>query len=290
MGVGFYFDRLSGILFLSLLVLFLIVWHSACRLRATWQVPAGTGRWAAWQARWCQPVLFRNLYRRWLQWSLNSNPVGWLERRTWTARSVKWGWLAVISALYGYFLLDHSFFRREFTQLQIFFAGGLSASAAFSAAGSFRRERDNGLLSLLLVSPLRVKHIVGGRLRALWGQYLPALLLLFGAWWYLHGTHGERRDPYWVWYFACAFLCLPVIGLYCSLWRRTFFGALLWTAMLGFVLPMATTFPWLGVARYLGELGLILAWVAAGQIALALVCLALLVRKLSRRSFRLPAA
>jgi len=56
---------------------------------------------------------------------------------------------------------------------------------AGSAAGSFRRERDTGVLELLLVAPLRESQLIGGRLRALWGRFLPSIILLCGVWIYV---------------------------------------------------------------------------------------------------------
>jgi len=269
-----------------------MVRYAAKRLNATWQTAAAPGRWAAWRRRLCTPIFFRDLYRRWLQRSLNSNPVGWLERRTWTARSVKWGWLAILCTVYGFALAEDSFIAnaraRDFTEMQMLAAAALTLSAAFSASGSFRRERDNGVLSLLLVSPLRVKHIVTGRLRALWGQYLPAVSLLFGAWLYLSETHGQELDLFMAVYFAACFLTLPVIGLYCSLWRQTFFGALSWTVALSLVVPIAATLLLSPLSDFPGlpQDALV---AATAQLGVALFCLWLLIQKLSARSFRLPA-
>lgn len=277
---------LAGILGFSVLVLAFLAWRAARVLHATWQVSASTGRWAHWRDRLCTPI-FRDLYRRWVRWSLNVNPVGWLEHRTWSSRLAKWGWLAVMCAFYGSVLGHGTLLRDEFTHMQVLFAAGLMLSASFTASASFRRERDNGVLALLLVSPLRVKTIVAGRLRALWSQYLPAFCLLFGAWLYLQKPLGASESPFWMIFFASSFLCVPVIGLHCSLWRQTFFGALLWTALYAFVFPLAVSLLLLSPIVFVpgGATPTVLIVTPVGQITIAVTTLALLLRNLSQRSF-----
>ena len=64
-------------------------------------------------------------------------------------------------------------------------------SIALSAAGSFRRERELGAVTeLLLVAPLRVGQIVAGRVRSLWGQFLPAVTLFLAVWWFFSPVSG----------------------------------------------------------------------------------------------------
>ena len=50
----------------------------------------------------------------------------------------------------------------------------LMGGVAMAAAGSFRRKRENGVLELLLVSPMGVWEIIAGRLRTLWNKFFPA--------------------------------------------------------------------------------------------------------------------
>ncbi len=72
----------------------------------------------------------------------------------------------------------------------------LLGNLALSAAGSFRRERENGVLELLLISPLDESQIVGGRLRGLWAQFLPAWALLMGVWLYFQTVFGDNNDTF----------------------------------------------------------------------------------------------
>jgi ABC-type Na+ efflux pump permease subunit len=104
---------------------------------------------------------------------------------------------------------------------------------AFAGAASFRRERQNGVLELLLVAPLRVDEIIHGRLRSLRKQFLPAValtvipLLVFLVW------SGEGLS---LWFDTativpqCLFLVsslfmLPKLGLYYALRGERFLAA-----------------------------------------------------------------
>jgi ABC-type Na+ efflux pump permease subunit len=168
---------------------------------------------------------------------LEKNPVGWLEQRTWSGRLVTWGWFAVMISLYSA-ALNGPNVTRWLSELQKFMAWLLLGVMTVSAAGSFQRERETGVLELLLVSPLSVGQIIGGRLRGLWGQYFPALILLLGVWTYLAGLFPEpERDWGMIQFYCSAFLALPVIGLYCSLRRRNFISAFLFTVFLGLAVP-----------------------------------------------------
>jgi ABC-type transport system involved in multi-copper enzyme maturation permease subunit len=178
--------------------------------------------------------------------TLERNPIGWLERRTWSARLVSWSWLAVLVALYSFALDDfgRGMGLRLVNSLVPWF---LMFSIASSASSSFRRERELGVMELLLVSPLRVGQIVSGRVRGLWGQFLPAVLLLFGLWLYLTSGHGmgdhQRSNidtgGILLWVMGLTFITLPVIGLFFSLRCRNYVVALFLTVLAGVVLPIA---------------------------------------------------
>jgi hypothetical protein len=185
----------------------------------------------------CTPVFFRRHFRRWLNWELERNPVGWLERRSWSGRLVTWSWLAVIVSIYTSVLVNQELFRRVFHVMQCFLAWVLVGSLAISAAGSFRRERESGMLELLLVSPLKEWQVLGGRVRGLWAQFLPAVALLLGLWLYCSTFMETGREWPSILFFAGTFLSLPVIGLYFSLLKRGFWSAFLWTLLVGVALP-----------------------------------------------------
>jgi ABC-type Na+ efflux pump permease subunit len=137
----------------------------------------------------------------------------------------------------------------------------LLGSLALCAAGSFRRERENGVLELLLISPLEVRQILGGRLLGIWSQFLPGTALLFGCWIYLFESLGRINSPELTmgWFLgnlaiaASNFLVLPIVGLYFSLRYKHLLPAFLATVAIGAVAPLAITF---GIFLLLEESGL----------------------------------
>jgi len=185
------------------------------------------------------PAYGLGFYRRWMRRVLERNPVGWLERRTWQARLVTWSWLAVIISLMSWMLGSRVFNADGFSALSMFLAWILIGNVALTAAGSLRRERETGVIELLLVSPLSIQQIVGGRVRSIVGQFLPAAALIFGVWLWL--VQAVERSFYFgrlmkmelqvVACFLITLLTLPVVGLYFSLRCRVFVVALFWTVV-----------------------------------------------------------
>ena len=128
----------------------------------------------------------------------------------------------------------------------------LALSLAASAAGSFRRERETGALELILVAPLSVPQIILGRLCGLWRQFLPALGMLLAVLAFLSQT-GLRGEWSWRWetyrerdlgtaiLVVCTFAALPIVGLYCSLAKKTFLTAWLTTIAVGLAVPLVLT-------------------------------------------------
>jgi ABC-type Na+ efflux pump permease subunit len=115
---------------------------------------------------------------------------------------------------------------------------------AASAAGSFQRERESGVMELLLVSPISESKIIWGRVRGLWGQFLPAFILLLAAWLYLnHWLPQDRLHFAWLQFFCVGFVTLPVIGLCNSLRWKSFVTAFLMTFILGLLGPLGATVP-----------------------------------------------
>jgi len=182
------------------------------------------------------------MFRRWLRWRLARNPVGWLEQRRVGGRLVIWGWMAVTVLIYIGCGLDGSFYGDGFMKVQTVLTWLLMGSMAITAAGSFRRERENGMLELLLVSPLGEWALIAGRLRALWSQFLPVTVLFFAVSVFqtmLFGSDESRELRAFLPYLGLAYVTLPVIGLYFSLARQQFIAALFWTLIFGGMLPFA---------------------------------------------------
>ena len=230
---------LAGLIFTISFLGFLMVIHLAgLKTRRVWREQPASSQQIWLQQKFCTPVIWISFFRRWMKRKLEANPIGWLEQRTWSGRLITWGWLAVIISLYSAVLSDPNFFQRTSVPQNVM-AWMLVISMAISTAGSFRRERESGVLELLLVSPVRERTIISGRLRGLWAQFLPAFGLLLVVWYYLASislTRGEAGGP--IVFYAGTFFSLPVIGLYFSLRCRAFMTALLSTLAASFILPV----------------------------------------------------
>ena len=221
----------------SLLVLVAAVLVAGAKTRRSWQEEPPSRRQVWLRQTFCTPVLWLGFFRRWMRRKLERNPIGWLEQRTWSGRLVTWGWFAVLISIYSAVLTNHYYFQGA-NHLQEIMAWLLAGSMAMSAAASFRRERETGVLELLLVSPLGENQIVSGRLRGLWGQFLPAVGLLLIIWSYLSSFLPDGSGAGVIVFFAVTFLLVPVFGLYFSLSCRNFITAFLATVAIGLLLPL----------------------------------------------------
>jgi ABC-type transport system involved in multi-copper enzyme maturation permease subunit len=290
---------MAAITLLSLLVLSLAVLICGARTRRIWQEEPPSARQLWLQKTFCTPVFWLSFFKRWMRRKLERNPVGWLEQRTWSGRLVTWGWFAVVISLYSAVLTDRHFFSGG-NFIQSIMAWLLAGSMAMSAAGSFRRERESGVLELLLVSPLAEGDIIKGRLRGLWAQFLPAFGTLLGLWaYFLTLDFRERRDAPIIWFYGVTFVTLPIIGLYFSLRCRSFISAFSWTFMVGGLLPV--TLP--AVLAFVAYLSRNLAgawflphtigpsiWASLFQIVFAIFCWNWLHQRLRKRAFPLDRA
>src|SRR5258708_33338415 len=164
-----------------------------------------------------KPVVFRKQLRGWLRWQLQHNPIGWLEQRNWSGRLVVWSWLAIVTCVYSSLFTNLALYQRAFHSLQNILALLLAGSMAVTAAGSFRRERETGVLELILVSPLRERQIIIDRIWGLWAQFLPAITLLCAVWLYGATFLSEGNELPSVLGCLVTFATLPVVGLYFSL-------------------------------------------------------------------------
>jgi ABC-type transport system involved in multi-copper enzyme maturation permease subunit len=224
--------------FISILVVFLAIGLAAMPLRHGWQDNPPSRRRLWLEKVFCTPMFWVAFLRGWMGRKLERNPVGWLEQRSWSGRIVMWGWFAMMISFYSFALTDGS--PRRILVIQGYMAWLLIAGMTVSAVGSFRREREAGVLELLLVSPITESQIIFGRLRGLWGQFMPAMVLLLGVWVYFDNLYSSMYvpEPASVWFFIFAFLTMPVIGLYYSLRKSSFFSAFLFAMWMGALLPV----------------------------------------------------
>lgn len=273
-------------------LVFAVVFAANC-LRRTWRDQPASARVEKLERVFFRPVLWKGFLQRWMRHKLEHNPIGWLEQRQWSGRMVTWAWFAVIISLYSVALTDNNFFRNS-EVIQNVVGWLLALSMAVTAAGSFRRERETGVLELLLVSPLSARQIINGRLRGLWGQFLPSILTLLGIWIYfmtlLRGAYfsGENWGYGDIWSFAVMFWVTPVIGLYFSVRCRHYLVALVLTIGFGMVLPILLSSLGQALSSRAGfdwEHGRQAAWFF--QIIIAVYLNVALHRKLERRQFPL---
>jgi ABC-type transport system involved in multi-copper enzyme maturation permease subunit len=282
----------------SFLGLGLAILLAGAKTRRIWQEPPPSAQQIWLQETFCRPIVWISFFHSWMKRKLEANPIGWLEQRTWSGRLLTWGWLAVIVSLYSVVLTDPSFFQRTSVP-QNLMAWMLLLSMAISTAGSFRRERESGVLELLLVSPIGERTIISGRLRGLWNQFLPAFGLLLVVWAYLASISLTRgADVEAIVFYGVTFISLPIIGLYFSLRCRTFMTALLAALSASFVIPLVvgsvlafwwvtfigtTSYPSIEFSGTPWQVGLI-------QGCIAVVCWKSLHTRLRTRSFPLERA
>ena len=220
----------------SLIMLVGVMWFAAGMMRRNWRDEPPSVRAQRVTQVFCSPIVGQSFLRRWMRRTLMRNPIGWLEQRTWSGRMVTWVWLGIIVGIYSAVFTQPNFFR-SIGSFQSLMGWLLAGSMGASAAGSFRRERETGVLELLLVSPLTTGRIIGGRLLGLWGQFFPSVALLLACWVYLGTVFPEHSRWAAMGYAALMFGTVPVIGLYFSLWCRSLLAAVLLTLGVGLLLP-----------------------------------------------------
>ncbi len=113
----------------------------------------------------------------------------------------------------------------------------LVACLVFAASVSFRREASEGVLELLLVTPLRPASILWARMRSLWQDFFPALALSSLC----VITAGHRfiegaivlHFPIWTTFFTA-----PFVAARFSIRRINVVSSWLWTVGLIIILPL----------------------------------------------------
>ena len=104
-------------------------------------------------------------FHRWMRRKLERNPIGWLEQRRWSGRVVTWSWFAIAVVVLST-AVSESYLVSDFSGFCSTLGWLLVGTMAYTAAASFRRERETGVLELLLVSPLSSAQIARQRKRS----------------------------------------------------------------------------------------------------------------------------
>lgn len=273
-GHHVWFAGVARLLIGSALVLLAATWVGARRVEKSWQDAPPQAYVAELRRRFLSPRFRVLSHTRGLSRSLTSNPIGWLQIYSPSARLVKWIWCLFIMAVEILFSANSADLYAAQSGLAFLLLLGL----AFSATGSFREELETGAFELLLVTPLGERQIIGGRVRGLWSQFLPAILVYGTGSIYLASGWADRDSANEAWLALArtmmSFCTLPLVGLWFSVQRWNFFAAWLAACLVG-LMPAA-------VVRTFGapELPAILL-----QFAVAFVAAGLLLNKLKNRQF-----
>jgi ABC-type Na+ efflux pump permease subunit len=225
--------------FVALAVLLLVVVTSARKLERSWQLELSAPPQPEWVKIFSSSEFWRTLFHWNKSRTLDRNPIAWLQEYSWTARLTKWGWCVlmlaseVVVVLSGY----------RFTFYQKVITAVIMVGLAFSASASFRRERQNGALELLLVAPLRPEQLIGGRLWGIWGQFLPAVSILYSCW-LLAPYPATETSRLWQLFGLSSYMLVPVIGLRFSVSHLNFLVAWLATCALGLLVPWEAQLVW----------------------------------------------
>ena len=244
------FGKLSALSVLALVVSLLV---AARTIRLNWQEKPPGPRYFWFLRNFCEPFLWRAFFNRWIRRKLEKNPMGWLEQRSWTGRTAVAVWLAIVASFYIAMLGDTGYYRRYNSEVQFALGLILAVAMATVAAGSFRRERDLGVMELLLITPLREGELALGRLKGIWEQFLPAIALLLGVWLWISLDFGDRSDWVVILFWVATFASLPVTGLYQSLKRRGTLGALVWTIWPALLVPLGLVVLWQVSLHFFGQ-------------------------------------
>lgn len=233
-------------------------------IRLNWQEKPPSRGYLWFLRYFCEPLIWREFFKRWIRRKLEKNPLGWLEQRSWVGRTAVGAWVAVVASFYIAIFGDTGIYRRVMTEMQFLAGLGLALAMTVVAAGSFRRERELGVMELLLITPLSVVEIALGRIKGIWEQFTPAIAMLLGVWLWASFEIGDRDDWQLVVFFAATFVNAPVAGLYQSLREPGLLTALLWTLWLAILAPLGLCLALrsLGYWAWLDEVPRLLAWVS----------------------------
>jgi ABC-type transport system involved in cytochrome c biogenesis permease component len=268
-----WFQGVAGMVLGAGLILLAATWIGARRIEKSWRETPMDTSVSEFREQYFAPRFGVRAFKRRLSRALTANPIGWLQQYSTAARMVKWGWCLFIIVV-EIILCGNS---NDLYDAQAGLGLLLLLGLIFSATASFRQELETGAFELLLVTPLRERQIIIGRLRGLWQQFLPAILV-YGAGVIFLNTGWRNHSSLfaWLWFgkIVAGFCTLPIIGLYFSVLRWNFFGAWLAACALGMAPAL------LGRSFGFGWSSIIVM-----QFGVALAAVLLLERRLKNRGF-----
>ncbi len=184
---------IAGFLLIGALVGAWFMLTLAARITAgNWRDQPLSSRLQHWQTAWFSPRYWKDFLRGRLAASINRNPITWLYHYSWKPRTLKWLWF-LIATIAGSLVLSEPVYNASDIPTALRFLVLLFLmNIAYVAATSFRQEEANGVIELLLISPLPRRMIVNGRLRAMAAQFAPATLMLLVIWMGIYFDLPER--------------------------------------------------------------------------------------------------
>lgn len=243
-GNAVWFGGVAAMLIASLFFFFVAVAVAAAIVKATWRAEPQSARMSALRDKYFKPRYAVAALRKRLNRALDRNPIGWLHSYSPSARLTKWSWCLVLILVELAFATNpHDLYG---AQMGLGFL--LCLGVLFSSVGSFRNELENGAFELLLVTPIRERQILLGRVAGIWMQFLPAFVLhAAGALYLASGWTDEfigMRAIDSTIHFGLLFVTAPFFGLFFSFTRWNFLLAWLAAAITAnlfvFILPPAT--------------------------------------------------
>ncbi len=212
------------------------------RLQTTWQQESAAAEQPAWVKIFSTSEFWKDVFRWDKSRTLDRNPMAWLQEYSWTARLTKWGWF--LTLILAELIILAQADSGTLLAWQLFITAALISGIAFSAAGSFRRERQSGLLELLLVTPVSAGHLVAGRIWGICCHFLPAIAMLVVGWTghrLLHPKLYQVGPLHLLFLNPLIFSSVLVLGLFLSLGRVNFLLAWLITCVVAFVIPVVAS-------------------------------------------------
>jgi ABC-type Na+ efflux pump permease subunit len=212
------------------------------RLKENWQQQTTALEQPAWVEIFDKDPFWQSAFRWDKSKTLDRNPIAWLQEYSWTARLTKWGWFIVVLPVELVLLMNWA--SHKFSGWQPIVTGAVSLGVAFSAVWSFRRENENGLLELLLTTPVSAQQLIRGRLWGIFCHYLPALGVLLVGW---EGDRLINPNAYqsglmtWLMPNPLTFVSMMVVGLQLSLGRINFLVAWFLTWAVAYLVPAIMT-------------------------------------------------
>ncbi|MBC8001730.1 MAG: hypothetical protein H7X97_03995, partial [Opitutaceae bacterium] len=197
-----------------------------------------------WHQRFFGQFVWKNYFHRRAGRLLDRNPIVWLQGYSVEARLGKWGWCLLSTIVLSVTPLDLGQFTDD---AMVLLVGTVLAGLAYSAARSFADEKRSGALELILVTPIRERELILGRLLGLWIGFSPTLILILFGWfavtmWHVQFSIGNRAieifsGDSWVMGLLSGWVLLPVMGLSLALRMKHVLAAWFGTAFL-WLLPI----------------------------------------------------